>query len=84
MILELKGKLPTILNNSKNSDKNRNLQNKISEKYSDIKLMLESLGFAKKNIQELFSGENTNSQNFLEKIENVSDEEIVKIALQNL
>ena len=75
MILELKGKLPTILNSDENKESYKNNSNK----YSDIKLMLESLGFAKKNLQELFE-----KQEFISEIADVSDEEIVKIALQYL
>jgi len=75
MILELKGKLPTILNSDENKESYKNNSNK----YSDIKLMLESLGFAKKNLHELFE-----KQEFISEIADVSDEEIVKIALQYL
>ncbi|HIQ56919.1 TPA: Holliday junction branch migration protein RuvA [Candidatus Gracilibacteria bacterium] len=83
MILELKGKLPTIVSDEKdgnNVEKNRNRSNNQKlEKYSDIKLMLESLGFAKRNIQELFE-----TAEFISEISDASDEKIVKIALQNL
>ena len=75
MILELKGKLPTILNSDENNESYKNNSNK----YLDIKLMLESLGFAKKNLHELFE-----KQEFISEIADVSDEEIVKIALQYL
>ncbi len=84
MILELKGKLPTILLENNSENNKHSFQDKTSEKYSDIKLMLESLGFVKRNIEELFAGNNQNSQQFLSEIAEKSDEEIVKIALQNL
>jgi len=82
MILELKGKLPTVVNSDKNSSgtigKNT-ISNGNSNKYIDIKLMLEGLGFAKKNIQDLFD-----KTEFISEISDIEDEEIVKIALQQL
>lgn len=82
MILELKGKLPSIISHASNG---KSVENKTStdcntsEKYSDLKSLLEGLGFAKRNIQELFE-----KAEFLSEIEGVSDEKIVTLALQNL
>jgi len=86
MILELKGKLPTMLSSEEDgkSEGSKSSNKNLVDTYEDIKLMLESLGFVKRNIEELFSGNSNNSQQFLSEITEKTDEEIVKIALQNL
>lgn len=82
MILELKGKLPTLSSVAGEGEKKRMAENE--ELYGDIQLMLESLGFVKKDILLLFSGQTKQSSQFLSEIGGESDENVVKIALQYL
>ncbi len=80
LILELKGKLPDILGesgeNPENSGKN-SINGVFSQKFIDCGNTLESLGFDKKSITEMFK----NSQKTLEE---KSEEEIIKFGLREL
>lgn len=79
LILELKGKLPDILGEEENPEISgeTTLSGVFSQKFLDCQTTLESLGFNKKSITELFQ----NSQKFLEE---KSEEEIIKFGLQEL
>lgn len=80
LILELKGKLPDICGeegeNPENSGKNSPL-GMLSQNFLECGVTLESLGFDKKSIQELFK----NSKKILEES---SQEDIIKFGLREL
>ncbi len=77
MILELKGKLPKFSVEYNTGDDSVLVSE--AKQYKDVKAVLTTLGFVKRDIDVLFE-----QSEFLLEIEGLSDESIVKIALQKL